>query len=177
MSTIQILKTGITELDVDVMVNAANSDLYAGGGVCGAIFRAAGYEELQEACDRIGHCDTGKAVLTPGFRTGAKYIAHAVGPVWNGGDSGEPQLLYSCYGEALRLAAEQGCHSIAFPLISSGIYGYPMAGAWNEAIRACRDFIRRNPDAEMEILFAVLDDNTLRMGRETLRRLAPEAGA
>ena len=156
------------------MVNAANAGLQAGGGVCGAIFRAAGYQELQDACDQIGHCDTGKAVITPGFKSKAKYIIHAVGPIWNGGASGEPQMLYSCYRESLRLAAKNDCHSIAFPLISSGIYGYPKDGAWRKAIQACHDFIHQNTDVDLEIIFAVLDDQMLKMGRNTLHEIAPE---
>lgn len=174
MSTIRIQKIGITDLDVDVIVNAANSGLQAGGGVCGAIFRAAGYHELQDACDKIGHCDTGKAVITPGFKSKAKYIIHAVGPIWNGGASGEPQMLYSCYRESLRLATKNNCRTIAFPLISSGIYGYPKDGAWRKAIQACHDFIHQNPEADLEIIFAVLDDDMLHMGRKSLREIAPE---
>ena len=104
MSTIDIRQISITELDTDVIVNAANESLQAGGGVCGAIFKAAGYKELQEACDKIGLCDTGFAVITPAFRLKAKYVIHAVGPVWQGGKNQEPQQLYSCYRESLRLA-------------------------------------------------------------------------
>ena len=125
MSSIDIRLIGITELQTDIIVNAANSNLQAGGGVCGAIFHAAGYSELQKSCDEIGHCDTGFAVITPGFHLKAKYIVHAVGPIWHGGSQGEPQLLYSCYRESLRLAKKYNCHSIGFPLISSGISHRP----------------------------------------------------
>ena len=158
MSSINVRRISITELETDIIVNAANSGLQAGGGVCGAIFQAAGYAELQNACDKIGHCDTGFAVITPGFHLKAKYIVHAVGPIWQGGSQKEPQLLYSCYRESLRLAKEYNCHSIGFPLISSGIYGYPKDQAWRKAIQACHDFLQNNKDYDLEIVFAVLDD-------------------
>ena len=122
MRGISIDKAGITDVNAEAIVNAANESLRAGSGVCGAIFRAAGYEELQKACDEIGHCDTGSAVITPSFGTKAKYIIHAVGPIWHGGNSGEPQKLYDCYRNALLLAKENGIHSICFPLISTGVY-------------------------------------------------------
>ena len=169
MNEIKIQKIGITDLDTDAIVNAANSGLRAGGGVCGAIFSAAGYDRLQAACDNIGHCDTGKAVITPGFRLKAKYIVHAVGPIWNGGGNNEPQQLYDAYQNSLKVAAANGCHSIGFPLISSGIYGYPKDQAWERAIQSCCDFLRDNPDADMEIIFAVLDDRTLEMGEAALQ--------
>jgi len=170
---IKIEKIDITELNTDAIVNAANEYLRAGGGVCGAIFRAAGYEELQEACDRIGHCNTGDAVITPGFHLPAKYVIHAVGPVWYGGGNKEPELLYGAYKNALKRAMEARCHSIGFPLISSGIYGYPMKGAWEQAIEACKDFCDENPQYEMEIVFAVLSDAVLAAGNEELIGRAP----
>ena len=170
MSKIAIKKTSITELDTDAIVNAANSNLLAGGGVCGAIFRAAGYEELQAACDSIGHCDTGSAVITPGFNLKAKYIIHAVGPIWNGGTDGEPELLYGAYKNSLKLAAENGCRSICFPLISAGIYGYPVRKAWEQALLACRDFLQ-NESSEISIIFAVLDDDIMRIGNEVLEKI------
>ena len=173
MSFIDIRLIGITELSTDIIVNAANSGLQAGGGVCGAIFKAAGYTELQDACDQIGHCDTGFAVITPGFNLKAKHVVHAVGPIWRGGSQNEPQMLYSCYREALRLAKKHNCHSIGFPLISSGIYGYPKDQAWRKAIQACRDFLRENSDYELDIIFAVLDDSTLKMGQDTLHETTP----
>jgi len=174
MSSIDIRLIDITELDTDIIVNAANAGLQAGGGVCGAIFRAAGHTELQAACDQIGHCATGFAVITPGFRLKAKYVVHAVGPIWQGGTQNEPQMLYSCYRESLRLARKHNCHSIGFPLISSGIYGYPKDKAWRKAIQACHDFLQKNSDYELEIIFAVLDDETLFMGRDMLHSIAPE---
>ena len=112
MSSIDIQLTDITKLDTDIIVNAANAGLQDGGGVCGAIFSAAGYAELQAACDEYGHCDTGYAVITPGFRLKAKYVVHAVGPIWQGGTQNEPKLLYSCYRESLRLARKHHCHSL-----------------------------------------------------------------
>lgn len=177
MNSIRIQKIGITDLDTDAIVNAANDGLWAGGGVCGAIFRAAGHDRLQAACDAIGHCDTGSAVITPGFDLKAKYIIHAVGPVWNGGRSGEPKLLYSAYHKALKLAVENGCHSIGFPLISAGIFSYPKDKAWQKAIQACKDFFEKNPDADLQVIFAVLDDDILTLGRLVLENIAPECKA
>ncbi len=106
MSKIEIVKKGITKLDVDVIVNAANQHLQAGDGVCGAVFQDAGYSELQKACNDIGFCPTGSAVITPGFNLKAKYIIHAVGPRWKGGTADEPGKLYSCYKRSLELAKE-----------------------------------------------------------------------
>jgi O-acetyl-ADP-ribose deacetylase len=128
----------ITTLDVDAIVNAANESLAPGGGVCGAIHRAAG-PELARACAAIGHCPTGKARITPGFRLPARYVIHAVGPVWRGGGEGEPELLASAYRSAMRLASEHGLRSIAFPAISTGIYGYPLAQATPAAVSAVRE--------------------------------------
>ena len=174
MSSISIRKTSITELDVDTVVNAANEDLWAGGGVCGAIFRAAGHEKLEAACDAIGHCDTGSAVITPGFNLKARYIIHAVGPIWYGGDNGEAEKLYGAYRRSLELALENGCRSIGFPLISSGIYGYPKREAWKVAVLACRDFLKDKPDTDMRIIFAVLDDRSVSLGQETIEEIAME---
>lgn len=107
-------------------------------------------------------------MITPGFNLKAKYIIHAVGPIWNGGDNGEEELLYSAYTESLKLAMENGCESIAFPLISSGIYGYPKEEAWKIAVRACKDFIKEEP---IEITFAVLSDSSRKMGEEIISSL------
>ena len=174
MNSIKIQKIGITDLDTDAIVNAANEGLWAGGGVCGAIFRAAGHAKLQAACDAIGHCDTGSAVITPGFDLKAKYIIHAVGPVWQGGDHREPQLLYGAYYKSLELAVENGCRSIGFPLISAGIFGYPIDKAWRKAIQACNDFFKKNPDADLQVIFAVLDNRILALGQQTLDEIAPQ---
>jgi len=168
MSSIGIQKIGITDLDTDCIVNAANSRLAQGSGVCGAIFRAAGARELQAACDKIGYCPTGGAVITPGFALKARYVIHAVGPIWQGGNNHEPQDLYSCYREALDRANEKDCHSIGFPVISSGIFGYPKEQAWRKALQSCNDWINKHPDYDIEIIFAVLDDRMLELGKETM---------
>ncbi len=165
---IEIRKISITDLKTDAIVNAANTGLWAGSGVCGAIFAAAGHSELQEACNRIGHCDTGSAVMTPAFRLKARYIIHAVGPQWSGGGHGEPQQLYSAYTRSLELALEHECRSIGFPLLSAGIFGYPPDLAWQTAIRACRDFLENHPETQMQIVFAVLNDSMLAMGEKIL---------
>ncbi len=171
MSSIGICMTNITNLDTDAIVNAANEGLWAGGGVCGAGFDAAGYAELQAACDAIGHCDTGSAVITPGFRLKAKYIIHAVGPCWKDGTHNEPEQLYGAYMRSLELARENGCHSIGFPLLSAGIFGYPADQAWKEAIRACQDFQNAHPETKMQIIFAVIDEKIRAMGQKTLDEL------
>lgn len=168
MSDMKIRKMSITEADTDCVVNAANEQLQAGGGVCGAIFKAAGYSLLQEACDAIGYCPTGSAVITPGFQMKAKYIIHAVGPIYRDGKHGEKKQLYGAYYSALELMKKNGCHSITFPLISAGIFGYPLAEAWRKAIQACQDFIQANPDYDCHILFAILDPRIIRVGQTYL---------
>ncbi len=165
---IRIEKCSITDLETDAIVNAANEHLMAGSGVCGAIFAEAGYYELQDACNKIGHCNTGDAVITPGFNLNAKYIIHAVGPVWLGGNFGEPELLMGAYLNSLKRAMEAGCHSIGFPLIASGVYGYPVKMAWEKAIEACVTFISDNPAWDMDIVFAVLSDEIYEIGMEQL---------
>ena len=170
-SDIRIEKIDITDLNVDVIVNAANSKLLQGGGVCGAIFRKAGAAELSNACADIGGCKTGDAVITPGFNLLAKYVIHAVGPIWQGGDNSEAELLYSAYRQSLILAKENDCHSIGFPLISSGIYGYPKKEAWEIAIKACDDFINDNSDYSIDIIFAVLSDGSKEMGEKVFSRM------
>lgn len=169
MSSISIRKAGITTLSADAVVNAANSALLQGGGVCGYIFRDAGEEEMTKACDAIGHCDEGDAVITPGFNLNAKHVIHAVGPRYIDGNHNEPKLLYSAYKRSLTLAKENGLHSIGFPLISAGIFGYPVEKAWKKAIQACRDFINNNPDYDIDIVFAVLDDKIKAIGEGTLK--------
>ena len=169
MSSIEIRKIGITQLDTDAVVNAANTGLWEGGGVCGYIFRDAGSAEMTAACNKIGHCDEGSAVITPGFKLPAKYVIHAVGPRWSGGNNNEPELLYSAYTKSLLLAKENNLHSIGFPLISAGIFGYPVDKAWDRAIKACRDFIDANPDYEMQIVFAVLDDRIKEIGERLIK--------
>ena len=174
MNSISIQKIGITHVGTDAIVNAANSALQAGGGVCGVIFAAAGRAELQAACDAIGHCDTGSAVITPAFNLPAKYIIHAVGPIWYGGKNGESQKLYSAYRRSLELAVENGCRSIGFPLISAGIFGYPHDKAWRKAIQACHDFFQKNPDADLKVIFAVINDSIFTLGQQTLAEISPE---
>ena len=171
-SSITIEKIDITELNVDAVVNAANSKLLEGGGVCGAIFRKAESRQLTEACSEIGRCDTGNAVITPSFNLPAKYIIHAVGPIWQGGDVNEAELLYNTYKHSLILAKENDCHSIAFPLISSGIYGYPKNEAWKIAVKACNDFIDDNSDYSIGIIFAVLSDGSEELGKKAINEQA-----
>ena len=146
----------ITREAVDAIVNAANSGLARGGGVCGAIFSAAG-PELDGACAELGGCPTGDAKATPGFRLPARWIIHAVGPVWHGGDSAEPELLASAYRRSLAVADEIGARSVAFPAISTGIYGYPLDAATTIAVRTCRD---AETDVDL-IRFVAFDDRTL----------------
>jgi O-acetyl-ADP-ribose deacetylase len=139
-----VVEGDITTLDLDAIVNAANEHLAPGAGVCGAIHRAAG-PALAKACVAIGHCPTGEARLTPGFRLEARYVIHTVGPVWHGGDRGEAQLLASCYRNSLRLAAESGIRSIAFPALSTGIYGYPLEAASRIALATVREELDQRP--------------------------------
>ena len=134
-----IIRNDIVRMEVDAIVNAANYKLKQGGGVCGRIFRTAGEEEMTKACDAIGICPPGSAVITPGFKLPAKYVIHAVGPVWEGGEKGEEAVLRSAYRSSLELAAQKNLESIAFPLISSGIYGYP----YDQALAVALDEINR----------------------------------
>lgn len=136
---IEVIQADITTLEVDAIVNAANSTLLGGGGVDGAIHRAAG-PELKKFCATLGGCPTGEARITPGFRLAAKHVIHTVGPVYHGGQSGEPALLANCYRNSLELALKNGVRSIAFPSISTGVYGYPKDEAARIAIRVMREF-------------------------------------
>ena len=172
MSSIEITRSGITELDTEAVVNAANEYLMAGGGVCGAIFKAAGMNQLQQACDEIGRCDTGSAVITPGFNMDAKYIIHAVGPRWTDGNHREPQLLYGCYRKSMELAKENDIHSIGFPLISTGIFGYPADKAWRKAVQAVSDFIRNNSNYDIRVVFSIPEDWKYDLGVETIKEIA-----
>lgn len=148
----------ITALDIDIIVNAANEHLLAGGGVCGAIHRAAG-PELEAACRRIGHCPTGSAVLTPGFRLRARHVIHAVGPVWQGGGAGEADLLASCYRTALELAAGIEATSAAFPAISIGIFGYPASEATEIAVATVSEFLAKHRSPQ-QVIFCCFDART-----------------
>lgn len=151
---LEIVRNDITKMHVDAIVNAANSRLQQGGGVCGAIFAAAGADKLQAECDRIGHCAVGSAVITDGYALPAKHVIHAVGPVWQGGTHNEETLLSSCYTNSLNLALERGLNSIAFPLISSGIFGYPKDEALRVAISAIGSFLLKH---EMMVYLVVFD--------------------
>lgn len=142
-SRIELVTADITTLQVDAIVNAANPTLLGGGGVDGAIHRAAG-PELKACCAGLGGCATGEAVITPGFKLPARYVIHTVGPVWQGGAHDEPALLASCYRHCLELAAEQACRTLAFPAISCGVYGYPVAAAAPIAVSGVRDFLARS---------------------------------
>jgi O-acetyl-ADP-ribose deacetylase (regulator of RNase III) len=154
----------ITTLEVDAIVNAANEQLAPGGGVCGAIHRAAG-PELASACHLLGHCPTGEARLTPGFQLPARFVIHAVGPVWCGGKAGEPDQLASAYHSAFRIANERHMKSLAFPAISTGIYGYPLHEATAVAVRAVRQALEQGSSVE-RVVFACFSPEVLQAYRE-----------
>lgn len=160
------VRTDITKLAVDAIVNAANSSLLGGGGVDGAIHRAAGPELLAE-CRTLGGCATGDAKITKGYRLPARFVIHSVGPVYRGGDAGEPGLLASCYRKSLTLAAQHRLTTIAFPAISCGVYGYPIEAAAAIAVRECRAFLSLEPHFE-RITFALFDTAALAVYRELL---------
>jgi O-acetyl-ADP-ribose deacetylase (regulator of RNase III) len=148
----------ITTLDVDAIVNAANPELAPGGGVCGAIHRAAG-PELAAACAKVKPCPTGEARLTPGFRLPARFVIHAVGPIWRGGSAREAELLASAYRSSLEIARAEGLKSVAFPAISTGIYGYPLASATRVAVAVVRKELEARPGPR--VVFACLTRDVL----------------
>lgn len=159
MANLIAMMADITTLDVDAIVNAANSFLLGGGGVDGAIHKVAGHQ-LLEACRRLGGCETGEAKITPGFNLSARYVIHTVGPVWNGGQHGEAELLANCYRNSLQLAEENGVKSIAFPSISTGIYGYPLEEAAKVAIETVKSM---EPDLKSveEVIFCCFSRRAL----------------
>lgn len=159
MATFEARLVDITTLDVDAIVNAANTDLAPGGGVCGAIHRGAG-PELARACAAQAPCPTGDARITPGFKLPARFVIHAVGPIWRGGDAGEAALLASAYRAAMRLARDAGLTSIAFPAISTGIYGYPLPLATHVAAEALRDELTHHPEPHL-VIAACFNENAL----------------
>ncbi|MGH6735197.1 MAG: O-acetyl-ADP-ribose deacetylase [Methyloceanibacter sp.] len=148
---IEIVEGDITKLNLDAIVNAANAQLAPGGGVCGAIHRAAG-PELAKACAALGGCATGEAKITPGFNLPTRFVIHAVGPVWGGGERNEGQLLANCYRNSLMLAAQYDLASIAFPAISTGIYGFPPDRAALIAVRTVRETLAEFPSVERVVL-------------------------
>lgn len=164
----EIIRNDITKMNVDAIVNAANTRLKMGGGVCGAIFNAAGMEELQKECDSIGGCDVGEAVITKGYALPAKYIIHTVGPIWQGGNFSEEKHLRDCYLNSLNLAKENNLQSIAFPLISSGIYGYPKDKALRVAMAAIQEFLLEN---DMTVYLAVFDKKALDLSEKLYKSI------
>ena len=161
-----IIRQDITKMKVDAIVNAANTDLQMGGGVCGAIFKAAGAAQLQAACDKLAPIKTGEAVITPGYNLPAKFILHAAGPVYNQQNAAQSEkLLRSAYMESLRLAVKNNCESIAFPLISSGIYGYPKDKALKVGVSAIQDFLI---DHDIDVTLVVFDKSAFAVSRELL---------
>ena len=161
---IQPVRGDITAEEVDAIVNAANQALAGGGGVDGAIHRAAGHRELQEACQALGGCATGDAKATPGFALPARWIIHAVGPRWGGGNKGEAELLASCYRRSLEVANELGAKSLAFPAISTGIYGYPPEAAARIAV----DTVRSTPTQVELVKLVAFDEATYQLYEELL---------
>lgn len=163
---IKIVDGDITELDVDAIVNAANSSLLGGGGVDGAIHRAAGPKLLEE-CRKLGGCPTGEVRLTKGYDLPAKFVIHAVGPVWDGGGYGEDELLASCYRNALQTALNHKIRTLAFPAISTGIYGFPLKRATQIAVREVREFLDKHPEID-EVIFCCFDSRTAQVYQDAL---------
>lgn len=170
MNKIKVELIDITRSEVDAIVNAANNSLLGGGGVDGAIHRAAGKELLAE-CRLLGGCPTGKAKITKGYNLPAKYVIHTVGPIWNGGNHNEKELLASCYRESLLLAVQYQIRSIAFPAISTGVYRFPVAIASQIAINQVIDFLANNSNIE-QVIFAVIDSSMFDLFTQTLNNLS-----
>ncbi len=165
---LQIIRNDITTMHVDAIVNAANVKLVQGGGVCGAIFNAAGAKQLQEECERIGRCDVGQAVITSGYMLPAKHIIHTVGPVWQDGKHGEEANLRSCYINSLELAKELHLESIAFPLISSGAFGYPKDEALSVAISSIGSFLLKN---DMDVFLVVYSSESYHLSKRLFKTI------
>ncbi len=166
--SIEVLLGDITKIQVDAIVNAANTSLLGGGGVDGAIHRAAGPELLKE-CRTLGGCKTGEAKITGAYRLPARYVIHTPGPVWHGGNHGEPELLANCYRNALLLAQAHGCESVAFPAISTGIYRFPLEKATQIAVKEMRAFLARGTCVK-RILAVCFDETTKRTYEACLRQ-------
>jgi len=163
---IEIHKGDITKLSVDAIVNAANTSLLGGGGVDGAIHRAAG-PELLEYNKKLGGCPTGEAKISPGFNLPAKHVISTVGPVWNGGNRNEDELLANCYRNSLRIAVENNIKTIAFPSISTGVYRFPVNRASKIAVKEVKDFLDKNPSIE-KVIFVCFDDKTYEVYKNIL---------
>lgn len=168
MERIEVIQADITKLAVDAIVNAANRSLLGGGGVDGAIHRAAG-PDLLAACRTLGGCKTGQAKITPGFRLPARFVIHTVGPIYDDGTRGEPDLLASCHRESLRLAVANGARTIAFPAISCGVYGYPIPDAARIAIGTVAGFLAKEASIE-QVIFACFGDEVTAAFADALRQ-------
>lgn len=176
-SLVRVIQGDITVQNTDAIVNAANSSLMGGGGVDGAIHRAGGpaiLEECKQIVSRQGRLPAGKAVITTGGNLRARYVIHTVGPVWRGGDRGEAELLASAYRESLKLAVEKNLHSISFPSISTGVYGYPVDRAARVASSTVAGFLQTGPAALTEAVFVLFDDRTFRAYSKALDEIAGE---
>lgn len=163
---IHIVKGDLTKMETDAVVNAANGQLQRGGGVCGALFAKADGTSLQKACNALAPIQTGEAVMTESYGLPAKYIIHAVGPIWSGGNRGEKKQLKSAYENSLKIGLENNLSSIAFPLLSAGIYGYPKEEAMEVAVFTIQEFLKEHP---MDIYLVLLEQSLVEMGNKLLK--------